>query len=64
MTADTLRETEAREEHHAAVKEKLKSHNALKAEKFLLWALKKNSYVAWRNVARYLKVQREKELLC
>jgi hypothetical protein len=53
-----------RDDQHKAWKDKIKTHNALRAERIITSNLKKNVIKAWVNAAQYLKVTREKDLLC
>lgn len=64
VTMDIIRETNQRNDRHEAWKSKVRTHNALRAEKHILGNLQQNSFQAWKNIARYLRTKREKTALC
>ena len=64
ITHETNDEVDQRNDIHSKIKDKIKTHNALRAEKMILTDLKINTLKAWSNAANYLKVEKEKQLLC
>jgi hypothetical protein len=53
-----------RDERHESWKSKVRGHNAARAEMKITSDLKQNCLHAWKNIAKYLRVKREKTLLC
>jgi len=64
VTRSTIRERNDREEKFSQLKDKLRTHNALKSENLIVRVFKLNVLAAWRNIARYLRVQRQTGQLC
>jgi hypothetical protein len=59
----TLQETQLREERHFNRVNKIKAHNASRAEQLLSDFNLRNMLYAWRNVSTYLKLERHKTIL-